>query len=691
MTRLLLRAHTWIHDAQRSRRARIVASVLLTIAVLTPAFFLARTAWQLDAQRTGILEVLRESSIAKGDPVALQLRSKRTITANGRDYGGAGAIPNPDDLFNDKGEISMGARQDLAWRLLLPQVPVWMPFVVVQSPAGVILGSVAVLAALLTLVWIGLGGHILEWGVAAVVLGALCWYMEWQTLMRAVIGMALIVLLFAVLWRLAQALLEPRGSVVAVARTTVMEGVRSMAAVGFAAPVVIFLPILALSREPTQGLYQAIPGFLDWGHTVVYASAALLVIIFGCATTAFEIRDRQVWTVLTKPVSRLGWMLGKWMGAMTLGTVVLLTGGLSLYVGAHYMAAQQPISDRDAREVRDAVMVARANVGPDMLVLGRDRLEQIVEETMKADPSIEADIKDGKLDRQVVRQNLAVEKQREFLQQQRQIPPGQSREYTFRGLNEALNSGSQLALRYTLHAGADDSHQIFPLIIEFRSGPGAPEGATPWDMRTWTPSETYSYEIDPKFIDADGTLVIRLFNAGTDERDPEKKILPGLLTIYFDAGGLEVMYPKASFASNLTRAMMVDVCKIAFLAALAVVAATILSFPVAVLLAFGIYAMATLTPFLAQSLEYYDPDRNSGWVIFVFQWVIKVIAMGVKAALGAFAITAPSDMLAQGKVISWEVLAKVFLLIGIVWTGLTMLIGWGAARNKEIAVYSGQS
>jgi hypothetical protein len=137
--------------------------------------------------------------------------------------------------------------------------------------------------------------------------------------------------------------------------------------------------------------------------------------------------------------------------------------------------------------------------------------------------------------------------------------------------------------------------------------------------------------------------------------------------------------------------MAVDLCKIAFLAALAVVAATILSFPVAVLLAFGIYAMATLTPFLAQSLEYYDPERNSGWFIFVFQWVIKYVAMAVKETLGAFAVTAPSDMLAQGKVISSTVLAKVFLIIGILWTGLTMLVGWFAARSKEIAVYSGQS
>jgi hypothetical protein len=681
----------WIHSAQESRRARIALSIVLALAVLVPGYLFARTALDLDQQRTGILEVLRDSSIAKNDPAAVQLVNKRTVTANGRDYGGAGLIPNPADLFNEEGTISQTTKQDLAWRMVLSQVPRWMPFVVVQSPTAVVLGTLAVLIALLALVWIGLGGHLVEWGSLAVAVGLLCWALEMPMLLRTVVGIALIALLFSVLWRLLQGALYRQGSTSAVARTTVLEGVRSFAAIGFAAPVAIFLPILALSRDPDQGLYQAIPGFLDWAHTVVYASAALLVIIFGCATTAFEIRDRQVWTVLTKPVSRLGWMAGKWLGTVSLGAVVLVGGGIGIYGGSHYMSAQPPISERDAYEVRNAIMTARVGTGPEMVGLARDRLIEIIDQTIASDGALTADIDAGRKDREMVRRELANTKQKEFLAQQRQIAPGQSRDYTFRGLSGASKSGRQLSLRYEFHAGSDDSHQMYPMIVEFRSGKGAVEGQSPWDMRTWTPGEAYSYEIDPAFVDADGSLKIRIYNAGVDERDAEKRIMPGPLSMYFDASGLEVLYADASFGDNLIRAMIIDLAKIAFLSALAIVSATLLSFPVAVLLSFGIFAMATLTPFLAQSLQYYEPDSSSGVVIYVFQWIIKALASVIEFALSGFAKRAPSDSLAQGRVIGLRDLAETILSIGVLWTGGTILVGWLAARNKEIAVYSGQS
>ena len=94
------------------------------------------------------------------------------------------------------------------------------------------------------------------------------------------------------------------------ASNTALEGIRTLAAPGFALPVALLLPFLALSRERGDALYQAIPGFLDWGHTCVYTFAALFVIFFGCASTSFEIRDRQVWSVVTKPISHGGWLLG---------------------------------------------------------------------------------------------------------------------------------------------------------------------------------------------------------------------------------------------------------------------------------------------------------------------------------------------------------------------------------------------
>lgn len=687
MTRLLLRAHTWLHDAQATRRVRIALTVLVALIMVAGTVAVSRVGFPLSAERAAIVAALRESSAKNGDPAAMQLLEKRTVTANGRDYGGARLVPNPADLFNNEGSLEEATKQDLAWRLVLPQVPQWIPLALVQSPWATILGSAALLAALVALIWLGLGGHIAEWGLVLAVLGAVCWAFEWTVALRALVGMGAVALLFAVLWRLAQMALAARVSPIAVGRVTLLEGVRSLAAIGFAAPIVILIPFMALSRDPDQGLYQAIPGFLDWGHTVVYTSAALLAILFGCASTAFEIRDRQVWTVLTKPVSRMGWMSGKWLGTMTLAAALLAGGGVTLYVGAHYMAALPPISERDARDVRNVVLTARMATSPELQRLSRDRLIEIVDAAIESDPAIKTEIEEGRRTRDEAMRELALAKQNEFMNSQRTIPPGQVREYTFRGLRPALAANRQLSLKYHLHAGADDAHQRFPLIIKFLTG----EGKDAWDVRNWTPNEVYTYEVEPRFVDPDGTLTVQLYNAGVDDSVDPPQPFPGPLTIYFDPDGLEVMYAQTSFGDNLARALLVDFIKVGFLAALAIVAGTIFSFPVAVLLAFGIYSMATLTPFLAQSLEYYAPDRSSGVVIWAVQWVIKLIASAIEGSLSGFAQRAPSDSLAQARVITLADLGKTFLWIGLGWTGGTMLLGWILASRKEVAVYSGQS
>jgi hypothetical protein len=154
---------------------------------------------------------------------------------------------------------------------------------------------------------------------------------------------------------------------------------------------------------------------------------------------------------------------------------------------------------------------------------------------------------------------------------------------------------------------------------------------------------------------------------------------------------LEVMAEDSTFAGNLASAVAVDACKIAFLSALAVCAGALLSFPIAVLLAFGVFALATLTPFLAMSLSNYDPDQKSGFVIWAFQNVVLAIATAVEYLLRGFAARSPSDSLAQGRSITWLALWQAASGIGVLWTGGVLALGWLCVRRKEMAVYSGNS
>ncbi|HAQ66822.1 MAG TPA: hypothetical protein DCR70_03580, partial [Phycisphaerales bacterium] len=105
---------------------------------------------------------------------------------------------------------------------------------------------------------------------------------------------------------------------------------------------------------------------------------------------------------------------------------------------------------------------------------------------------------------------------------------------------------------------------------------------------------------------------------------------------------------------------------------------------------FGVFSMATLTPFLATSIKYYAPDEKSGIIIWAFQVVVLAIARTVEFLLRGFAARSPSDSLAQGRAITWSTLFDTVVGIGLGWTGGVLLIGWLGIRRKEIAVYSGQ-
>lgn len=684
MIALLQRLHRWLGDRLSTRAARIAATVVALAAAAAVGVPMLRAATSIGAQREAILEALSRCSAADRDPAAMQLLQRGTVTVGDREYGGTGVVGRALDLFDEEGRMSPETRRELSWRLVADQVPAWMPFALVKSPTLVVAAVGSALAGALLAAWLGFLLPTVELGALVAGAAALCWWLGWTRGAQWVLSSALALLLFGFLWRAARALLAGRSGPMAVASNTALEGVRTLAAPGFALPLALLLPFLALSRERGEALYQAIPGFLDWGHTATYTCAALFVLFFGCASTAFEIRDRQVWSVVTKPISHGGWLLGKWLGTLALGLSVVLGGVLLLAVGTSYLSSQRPLDERDARDVRDTVLVGRIGTLPTYQYLPEDRLREIVDRAIESDAVLKADIASGTADESEARRNIASQRRKEFLEQQRRIPPGDAREFTFPGLRDAVAGGRGIALRYKFHGGGEDDHMRFPAMIQYASG----KRSGMWELREWVPAEAYTLRIDPDFIDADGTLRLRIFSAGWDEQAGKPK--PSTITMFMLDDSLEVMVDESSFAGNLLSAVFVDGCKLAFLAALAVSAGSILSFPIAVLLSFGVFAMATLTPFLASSIKYYSPDQKSGIAVWLFQEAVLAIATAIEFLLRGFAARSPSDSLAQGRAITWAALWEAFAGIGAAWTGAVLLGGWLAVRRKELAVYSGQ-
>jgi len=133
--------------------------------------------------------------------------------------------------------------------------------------------------------------------------------------------------------------------------------------------------------------------------------------------------------------------------------------------------------------------------------------------------------------------------------------------------------------------------------------------------------------------------------------------------------------------------------KLMILAAIACAVATFLSFPVACLVVFSLYAAASIAPWLETTLSSYGggPMRGEGVGAVIQSYIegtVRTIAAGMVYALSAFGEVQPIDRLVQGRVIAWGRIGSGIVLV-LSWGGGSLLVGWFILTKRQLALYSG--
>ena len=206
------------------------------------------------------------------------------------------------------------------------------------------------------------------------------------------------------------------------------------------------------------------------------------------------------------------------------------------------------------------------------------------------------------------------------------------------------------------------------------------------------PTISHVLSIPSELVREDGSLLITVVN-----RYEPPPTLRGAGSLNFEMDDFELLYEVGSFEANFFRAVFIDWVKLAFLAMLGISCATFLSFPVACLTSFTIFISGTLGPFLARSLDlYYPPAFESidwadiGVVIqWLFQSIIRFVAQVIVFLLEAFGEHRPTQSLVEGRLISWGAVGEGTFKVGVVWSGLALLVGYVVMRRRQLAIYSG--
>lgn len=570
---------------------------------------------------------------------------------------------------------------------------------------------------------------------------------QWAKMTLGIIGLAV---LFTLALQLLRLLFSLPWRPLAVARLVVDEAIRLKIALIFIVAVLIFIPLLAATLDPTEALRYRIQTFLSYGTGTSYGLLAVMTLFLSTATVAFEQREKTIFQVISKPVSRLEYLLGKWIGVMGLNAVLLVLVSGSIFWLIQYMRTlpAQDIYDRLA--VSEQVLTARVGVRPSFDV-DFDAIRQQVDEIVQLNREVE----DTPAARSEIEKRLITEVTTKALT----VDPGEFKDFLFENveplsrtiirtatpgesmeLDDSVktildievwdeneehayspgvhfipeNTGddnrnasirilpeeNQKAADYGIYAGERLRIRYFPansLTLRFKINSGSNDPGVHFPI-TIGVADTPFFEVREVALIQMQTMLIPAGAVGRDGKITIRIINGDVQTqtgmpaaIKFPPDGLEVMYKVSTFEPNYFRAMLIDWLKLGFLAMLGICAATFASFPVACLLAFVVYFGAQTGPFLADSLQFYRTvDIQTQETVWI-KLIISTIAKGVYFILKGFQQVRPTERLIDGRNIPWSDVSSVFLTITLLWTGVTALIGWAVFRSRQLAIYSGHS
>ncbi|MEM9081987.1 MAG: ABC transporter permease subunit [Planctomycetota bacterium] len=569
----------------------------------------------------------------------------------------------------------------------------------VQVETAIVLSFIV--AAFIFLIWLGVGMTGLSVALIAIFAFLLTFFSRDSFPYNAgklVLGFTPLILIFATLLELARILLSMPSAVASIARNVVTEAVRMKIGLIFILVLIAFLAILPNFLSDDQPLRYRVQQWLQWGTGLSFLIASMFTLFFGCASVAFEQRDRVIWQTMTKPIASWKYVLGKWIGVMTINLVLLVVMASGVFLFTEYLSRQpadgeiayhinqrqQNTRDNPAAMSIDRfvletqVLVAREGVMPDEVDFERgeikERLDELVDQELVRFQQERPDSGISNAERNEIRSAIIETvraRSRALLPAAPGSPTGPPIPFVFSGLADIRDSGvTEMTLRWRVQAGSNDPSDVYRFLFVFNGESYIEESAAL--------DGTQTIPLDPaRAIREDGTLIVEIAALPGNER-----------TAVIPPDGLELMVTRGGYAANFSRIIFVMWVKLGFLAAIAIAASTIVSFPVAVLVSLVVWFAAESSGFLITSLDWFKVQTSSGSTIWL-NTIAKTIASPIAWSMQEYAALRPTEKLVEGRLLGWFELGRGLAFVGA-WTLGSLLLGILIFRKRELALYSGK-
>jgi hypothetical protein len=432
--------------------------------------------------------------------------------------------------------------------------------------------------------------------------------------------------------------------------------VRMKVALVFMVLLFVLLPALGLSATGDETLKGRLQTFVSYGLSLMSFLLCLLTIIISIYSITSDIEHRQIYTVITKPIRRFQFLLGKLLGVIVLDIILVSIFAAVIYAVTIYTPRFVNASEQELTEANNQFLTARAALtvpAVDVTAEVRDRYEQL-----------------KKLDRlppDYTQEQIIAELTKQAQLSHRAAGVGDPLVWEFDNV-KPLAEGMFIRFKYDVSPNPPDS-QVYGRWLAGDSQYikyGEPVKTPIYDQVHKHVARTFhEIEFPAEVVPESGRLAIAFMNVSLNDT-----------TVIFPPDGLEVLYKADSFTANFVRAVLLILFRLIFLACLGVLASSFLSFPVAVLFCLVLFLTASFSGFVVESFDYLSANIGA-FYSYTLKWVIRL--------LPEFDKFNPTEFMVPARLLGWSVLARCAAVMVCLKAFLILILGLVIFSYREIA------
>ena len=325
---------------------------------------------------------------------------------------------------------------------------------------------------------------------------------------------------------------------------------------------------------------------LDYTISTIAAILVISTLWLTCTTMTFDLDKYQMHVVTTKPVSRTTVWFGKFLGVLSVHTIMLLAAMTAFYFYMQYDLYNSNYSEDNINLIQQNILTGRKTIRPDLnfIKTAFNKSWKQKQNTLKKQNKPLSKTEKEKLRLTVYYQTMA---------QSGQVEPQKSKAFIYNKLNSSDNQ--KIILKFRLFAGELDTSakQIkskIPGTWKAYNFSNSKYESLPEEKNSFSSNVFHEIQIPGKYVSQAGSLKLKFKN-----NYPSKSIFFQL------AESPNILVTQSSFLGNYLKGIIIIFLLLIFITGIGCAFGSIFSFPIAVFSLIAYLIVGSIANFLIHS------------------------------------------------------------------------------------------